>query len=490
MLEELKKLKKILKIYEPSRTSGIELEGYKFDYCFVTIIRAIESFQVLIELLDQSILEKKSLALLVYIEPNFAGSIDTLNVLCSRPRNYDIHFFDVHSFSPQQFHYLLAVCDSYIHLLADDTNDWCLKSRSLNKRLICLNDKGVVLETDILVPMAAPELVTSRALLIDEYRALLKASVISAESKPFSEWVEQFDDKDYDEFLEQVKALIIDNTPLQQLTNLEYLSERYLKAGNYDRVIPVLTMLLEIRPASFKVFQLMGLYFLDTDLSKALDYFDKALLVNDSCQETYTLYFNCKQRYQERLKKPVILLNTLPKSGSVFIATTLIDTLDLEFSYISPALFVSDVVNYDIAENLCLRGGYLSQSHLFAYDLNLKLIQLLFDKMIVHVRDPRQALLSWAHHILKYYESPRIYLRFDMGIDLPHNYRDRSFEQQLDWLIEHYFPKQLEWLRGWLRAHSDPGFKTDILFTNYRDFHSSSDQFWKSIQDFYQFENL
>jgi hypothetical protein len=42
-------------------------------------------------------------------------------------------------------------------------------------------------------------------------------------------------------------------------------------------------------------------------------------------------------------------------------------------------------------------GGFVSQNHLAPSPENLQILQYLGLKMILHLRDPRQALLSWVY---------------------------------------------------------------------------------------------
>jgi DNA-binding transcriptional LysR family regulator len=46
-------------------------------------------------------------------------------------------------------------------------------------------------------------------------------------------------------------------------------------------------------------------------------------------------------------------------------------------------------------------GGYVAQSHLAPSLENLQILQHYRLKTVLHLRDPRQALLSWVHHIAR-----------------------------------------------------------------------------------------
>ncbi|MCZ6523737.1 MAG: sulfotransferase domain-containing protein [Alphaproteobacteria bacterium] len=101
--------------------------------------------------------------------------------------------------------------------------------------------------------------------------------------------------------------------------------------------------------------------------------------------------------------------------------------------------------------------------------------------MVVHLRDPRQAMLSNLHHIAgTFEETVRI-----MRSPPPAEYPAWSVAERADWLLKSYFPELLAWVEGWLAAERDPGNGIEILFTTYEDFHADQGTVFDQIIAFH-----
>ena len=181
---------------------------------------------------------------------------------------------------------------------------------------------------------------------------------------------------------------------------------------------------------------------------------------------------------------PGILLNTLPKSGSVFLAKSLTQGLNLNLLLAaSRVFFPQDLVFYPALAKLS-EGGCLAQEHLPASALNLRMFDKYLKKWIVHLRDPRQALLSWAHHALKYGQGEMAQL---VEIYLPEDLRGflaQDFSLQLDYHITNYLPWLIDWIQGWVAAADSPRFHERILLTHYEDFVKDNEAFLLGLIDF------
>jgi hypothetical protein len=103
--------------------------------------------------------------------------------------------------------------------------------------------------------------------------------------------------------------------------------------------------------------------------------------------------------------------------------------------------------------------------------------------MLVHVRDPRQALLSW-HDFL-----PGVIRTLDptqaSHYRLPSDYLEWSSERQLDWLVDNWLQVITDWIIGWARAPELDCFKTRILYTTFEDLVQDQSAFFRRILDFY-----
>ena len=82
-----------------------------------------------------------------------------------------------------------------------------------------------------------------------------------------------------------------------------------------------------------------------------------------------------------------ILLNTMPKSGSVYVCKSLAKILALRTMYIGNQYGLIDQI--DVKDALTFSGGgFVSQNHLAPSAENLQILQHFKLKMVLHLRDP------------------------------------------------------------------------------------------------------
>jgi hypothetical protein len=178
---------------------------------------------------------------------------------------------------------------------------------------------------------------------------------------------------------------------------------------------------------------------------------------------------------------PGILLNTLPKTGSMYLTELLSKSLDLPWSTTAiPDHALRDRVVRPWMAQLAL-GGALSQEHLPGTPETIEALRASgIDRLIVHVRDPRQTMLSCLHHFVK---------EFDQIVEihapyLPDDFNRRSLADCADFLIENYFAEQMEWICSWAQV-ADAGMGLQILFSVYEDSVSNPSAFLSKAIDFY-----
>ncbi len=96
--------------------------------------------------------------------------------------------------------------------------------------------------------------------------------------------------------------------------------------------------------------------------------------------------------------KPGIFIITLPKSGSVFVQVAIQQTTGLAPMLPSHGYFPEDMLNVESMIKFT-QGGHVAQSHCDPSQLNLRILNFFGIDWVLHLRDPRGALLSWTHHI-------------------------------------------------------------------------------------------
>ena len=159
-----------------------------------------------------------------------------------------------------------------------------------------------------------------------------------------------------------------------------------------------------------------------------------------------------------------ILLNTMPKSGSIYIQKSLAKILNCRTLDFGNRYALIDQIGIRDARVL-VGGGYVAQNHLAPSLENLQVLQHYKLKMVLHLRDPRQALLSWVHHIdwLSSRDDAEEMLLYCTP-QPPLAYFKDTLAGKIDWQIENYLPQLTDWVTRWL-AVADAG-TIPILITH------------------------
>ena len=179
---------------------------------------------------------------------------------------------------------------------------------------------------------------------------------------------------------------------------------------------------------------------------------------------------------------PGILLNTLPKSASVYIWNALSVGLGIPRMRVSASWYPVDLVVLEWIKVLA-RGGAVSQEHIDASWQNRVLLSDHLDKMIVHVRDPRSSALEWAHHLVTEKALNHPHLRYRPYC--PQHFFGMSWSAQVGYMVQHFLPDAVQWIEGWLDASDDPAFATQILFMQYERFVADEMAYYEAILEFH-----
>lgn len=181
-----------------------------------------------------------------------------------------------------------------------------------------------------------------------------------------------------------------------------------------------------------------------------------------------------------------IIINAVPKSASAYIVKTLEQSLQYTHFQISSEYIPHDQLIYFRLEEFYSNGSLSSKQHFDASPLNLRVLKRFTNKMVLNLRDPREILLSWVHHLNE--------LKAE-GIDIyyidplpPPGYYKLSLKDQIDWNIENFLPFMITWMNDWLatkeQEDADPnGLK--ILVTTYDELKRDELALYKKIITFY-----
>lgn len=184
--------------------------------------------------------------------------------------------------------------------------------------------------------------------------------------------------------------------------------------------------------------------------------------------------------------KPSIFIVTLPKSATVYIANSLAQSLDYHLSHTLvtptyPKNIVWTAMVYDFS-----RGGMISASHMQPDEYNFRSIkQGNIKRGILHVRDPRAALLSWVHFRAKRGRMA------DLGtgqFENPINdeFSKLDFNDKVDRSIDNFFRECIDWLTGWANE-LDKG-ELDFLVMTHDELKRDESAYFRKVLDFYNID--
>jgi hypothetical protein len=162
---------------------------------------------------------------------------------------------------------------------------------------------------------------------------------------------------------------------------------------------------------------------------------------------------------------PPIILMSMPKSGSIFLAQSLCRVLQIRLARFGNYGFTQPVV-WSKGIRRIRSGNYVCQEHLPASDHVIASLGILVPSIIVHIRDPRRALVSWIGHLNDLLEAGRLIDAYAFAERvMPDGYLQWDAERQLDWHVTHVMPRLVHWIEGWVRAHDDPSCKLRIVLS-------------------------
>ena len=115
--------------------------------------------------------------------------------------------------------------------------------------------------------------------------------------------------------------------------------------------------------------------------------------------------------------------------------------------------------------------------------VNIAYLSKVAGKVNVHLRDPRQATLSYVHFLSTF--EPTVETFQFIYPDMPENFFDLPLEEKIDWGIDHWLPLLVEWINGWVEAESKAE-NLAIRFSHFEDMVKDSDAFVEEMLDFFQ----
>lgn len=179
-----------------------------------------------------------------------------------------------------------------------------------------------------------------------------------------------------------------------------------------------------------------------------------------------------KQRQQDLIERgvPSCALATMGKSGSATVGQILADG----FQLVGRLYSLGDRTVVPRWAREFAEGGSFYNTHLQATEQNVETLRESgLSRILVHVRDPRQAILSvvhWSEHHVKHTRLMR-----------EHRLADMDIEAKIDFGMEHYWGYFISWIENWLAASAT----LDVRFTTFEQMRMDFPAFLEALLNNY-----
>ena len=181
-----------------------------------------------------------------------------------------------------------------------------------------------------------------------------------------------------------------------------------------------------------------------------------------------------------------ILIASMARSGTSYIINTLSEGLNRPFlSIFSSTHPQQQHVSTDLARELSGRRIICADHFSSDPEVLHDLVLAGFNKIYVHIRDPRQTTLSWLHYMDARFECSILeWPRYRGLLGLPNEYRKWSYDKKLSWLATNYYPKCVDWIDGWLSAEREVT-DLEIRIGDYMPFNLNQLSYLNSISHYF-----
>ena len=166
---------------------------------------------------------------------------------------------------------------------------------------------------------------------------------------------------------------------------------------------------------------------------------------------------------------PPVLVIALPKSGSVYLQRALRRTLRVPVHHIASGGMSGASFRHD---DLCRfgRGNVVSREHLQPRAFSLKVLARHgIKRAVLHIRDPRAAIISWTRHMDRLLASRGLRaVELTCEATMPDAYQAWSFQRRLHWQVENRMPIFVRWIEDWL-ALAETSRDVVLMVTDYAE---------------------
>lgn len=194
--------------------------------------------------------------------------------------------------------------------------------------------------------------------------------------------------------------------------------------------------------------------------------------------------FEARRRHGQDKALPPILINALPKSASESIWNKLANGLNIAQAHVSIGLF-PDCMAVPARLRALGQGGVSAKEHMPATSHNLNsLAESGVERVVVHIRDPRQSLLSWAH-FLESDVSKRLLAPIWRKTTPSAGFFREPFPTQIDWHIDNYLPIVIRFIEQWVAVRDDESARVSVCFMTFEEFRTDPSAYFERFLEFY-----
>lgn len=305
------------------------------------------------------------------------------------------------------------------------------------------------------------------------------------------------------------KALLLDNGE-KRIHILHQMGLCYIYIENDIKMALNTFLEIEDKKPSFLVYYIIGYcYYEFKEIEKALFYAEKSFSIEETKEATLLIFYcltelNKRDRYSkfgnyiakkypsyylsilsaENLikrdcQKNSFIICSMPKSGTVYIASTLSSLLSRPLFNLM--LRQREGLMENLIQNVA-KGGVMGNGHISPCTCGFEYFQKYsIDKFIVHTRDPRQTAVSWFFFLEKVknnYGARPILKQM-----LPEVYFNWNVETKKEYLVSNLFKQWYSMPEDWYiyqNSHSN----ANILFTTFEEMRNDSEAFFRQAIEF------
>ena len=161
-----------------------------------------------------------------------------------------------------------------------------------------------------------------------------------------------------------------------------------------------------------------------------------------------------------------VLINGSPKSATLYLAAAFEKLVPCRRMRIATRGLWSSQVDVEAAEEFMQLPAGVAQQHIAPTEYNLRLLREFgLARFVLVVRDPRDVLVSWFHHLQREdIRGQHWHYALCLANDLLcRDWYGLSREAQLDALIDCSFRKFQDWISGWVRVTDNTDLQIRLL---------------------------